>query len=89
MNFFNLRESERSYLARELHDDLGQYLTGIKAQAYLIKATADKPEIIEKVGGQIASNCDAMQVSFRQLIHDLHPVILEQLGFIYGDKSAN
>lgn len=78
----NLRESERSYLARELHDDLGQYLTGIKAQAYLIKAAADKPEIIAKVGGQIASNCDAMQVSFRQLIQDLHPVILEQLGFI-------
>jgi two-component system sensor histidine kinase UhpB len=53
----------------------------------LIKAAADKPEIIAKVGGQIASNCDAMQVSFRQLIQDLHPVILEQLGFIEAIKA--
>lgn len=78
----NLRELERSHLARELHDDLGQYLTGIKAQAYLIKAASDNPDIIAKVGGEIVNNCDAMQASFKQLINDLHPVILEQLGIV-------
>ncbi|MCP4595832.1 sensor histidine kinase [Neptuniibacter sp.] len=75
-----IRETERAHLARELHDDLGQYLTGIKAQAYLVNQTTDKPELVETVAQQISDNCDAMQESFRQLIRDLHPVILEQLG---------
>ncbi|MDF2180754.1 sensor histidine kinase [Neptuniibacter sp. CAU 1671] len=76
----NLQESERSHLARELHDDLGQYLTGIRAQAYLVSQLQDKPDMIERVSQQIIQNCEAMQLSFRQLIRSLHPVILEQLG---------
>lgn len=77
-----IQETERAHLARELHDDLGQYLTGIQAQAYLVSQSADKPEIVEAVSKQISENCDAMQSSFRQLIRDLHPVILEQLGLV-------
>jgi len=75
-----IQETERAHLARELHDDLGQYLTGIQAQAYLVSQSVDKPEIVEAVSKQISENCVAMQTSFRQLIRDLHPVILEQLG---------
>ena len=77
-----IQETERAHLARELHDDLGQYLTGIRAQAYLVKQSAHMSELVETVGGQIVDNCDAMQVSFRQLIRELHPVILEQLGLL-------
>ncbi|WP_067864621.1 HAMP domain-containing sensor histidine kinase [Neptuniibacter marinus] len=77
-----LQEKERAHLARELHDDLGQYLTGIRAQAYLIKASANNPDMVSAVGEQITVNCDAMHVSFRQLIRKLHPVILEQLGLL-------
>ena len=76
----NLQETERAHLARELHDDLGQYLTGIRAQAYLVSQLQDKPDMIERVSQQIIQNCEAMQVSFRQLIRSLHPIILEQLG---------
>lgn len=82
-----LQETERAHLARELHDDLGQYLTGIKAQAYLVKENADNTELVASVGGQISANCDAMQVSFRQLIRELHPVILEQLGLLEAIKT--
>jgi two-component system sensor histidine kinase UhpB len=77
-----IQETERAHLARELHDDLGQYLTGIQAQAYLVSQSVDKPEIVEAVSNQISENCDAMQRSFRQLIRELHPVILEQLGLV-------
>ncbi|MFW1677746.1 ATP-binding protein [Pontibacter sp. JAM-7] len=76
----NLQETERAHLARELHDDLGQYLTGIRAQAYLVSQLQHKPDMIERVSQQIIQNCEAVQVSFRQLIRSLHPVILEQLG---------
>lgn len=30
-----VQEAERAHLARELHDDLGRYLTAMQAQAYL------------------------------------------------------
>lgn len=77
-----IQETERAHLARELHDDLGQYLTGIQAQAYLVSQSIDKPNVVGVVSKQISENCDAMQRSFRQLIRDLHPVILEQLGLV-------
>ena len=82
-----IQESERARLARELHDDLGQYLTGIRAQAFLLQQEIARPEIITSVGKQISTNCDAMQTSFKQLIRDLHPVILEQLGLIEAVES--
>lgn len=74
-----LQEKERSYLARELHDDLGQYLTGIRAQAYLISQIAHNGEQVAKTAPLIVRDCEAMQQGFRRLIRSLHPVILEPL----------
>lgn len=82
-----IQETERAHLARELHDDLGQYLTGIQAQAYLMEKKLDEPQVVNQVARQIAENCMSMQKSFRQLIRDLHPVILEQLGLKDAIKS--
>ena len=75
-----LQESERTRLAHTLHDDLGQYLTGIRAQAYMIKQAASQQQIVEQTAERIVGHCDEMQQSFRHLIRDLHPVILHQLG---------
>ncbi len=75
-----LQEKERAYLASELHDDLGQYLTGIRAQAYLISQTAGQPDLVAKIAPRIVSDCEAMQQGFRRLIRSLHPVILQPLG---------
>lgn len=82
-----IQERERAYLARELHDDLGQYLTGIRAQAWLIQNSTGNPDLVASVGGQIAENCNAMQISFRQLIRQLHPVMLEELGLLEAIKA--
>ena len=75
-----LQEQERTRLAHTLHDDLGQYLTGIRAQAFIISQTANRPEVVEVTAQRIIDHCDDMQNSFRSLIRDLHPVILDQLG---------
>lgn len=75
-----LQEKERATLARELHDDLGQYATGIKAQAYLISQTEHNVDLVKATADQIMANCSAMHESFRRLVQDLHPVILDQLA---------
>lgn len=74
-----LQEAERAHLARELHDDLGQYLAGIQAQAYL---TAQAPEADQRTRAAqtIVQHCQTMQHSFRRLIQALHPVILDQMA---------
>ncbi len=75
-----VQENERAALARELHDDLGQHVTGIRAQAYVIPFKGGDNEQLQDISRQIIDSCDAMHQSFRQLIEDLYPVVLEQLG---------
>ncbi|WP_081960816.1 sensor histidine kinase [Nitrincola sp. A-D6] len=75
-----LQEKERAYLARELHDDLGQYVTGIRAQSYLISQTPDDAMLVKRTAEIIIEHCQAMQEGFLRLVRSLHPVILEPLG---------
>ena len=41
-----LQERERAHLGQTLHDDLGQYLTGIRAQACLLRVVTDQPHLL-------------------------------------------
>lgn len=75
-----LQEKERSYLARELHDDLGQYLTGISAQSYLISQAPENSVLVKQTADRIIEHCQAMQEGFLRLVRSLHPVMLEPLG---------
>ena len=76
-----LQEEERTRLARALHDDLGQYVSGIQAQAFVVSHSSTSPEVVAAAANTITVNCKAMQQSFRTLVKDLHPVALNQLGF--------
>ncbi len=75
-----VQEQERASLARELHDDLGQQVTGIRAQGYLIVLQKDRPEQLDHISENIVTACDAIDQGFRRIIHNLYPVQLEQLG---------
>ncbi|MCW8886264.1 MAG: histidine kinase [Motiliproteus sp.] len=75
-----IQEKERAALARELHDDLGQHITGIRAQAYVIPFKQQQDDQLKAISEQIIASCDAVQQSCRQLVEDLYPVVLEQLG---------
>lgn len=76
----NLQERERTELAHTLHDDLGQYLTGIRAQAFMLREAADRPEHVRDHAGRLLQACDGLQQGFRRLVRELHPVVLERLG---------
>ncbi|MNF80415.1 Sensor histidine kinase LiaS [compost metagenome] len=74
-----VQEQERTQLAQSLHDDLGQYLAGIRAQACLLRLIADQPETVERTVRELEHNCEHLQRGFRALVHNLYPVVLQHL----------
>ncbi|MCL4551026.1 MAG: PAS domain S-box protein [Bacteroidetes bacterium] len=81
------REEERSYIARELHDELGQVLTAIKMDLTLmqddlyIKPNLLKEEITEQLV-QIEKMVDRLIVTVKNIATELRPDILDHLGLI-------
>ncbi len=74
-----LQEHERTQLAQALHDDLGQYLTGIRAQACLLQAINDQPQLVSSTARCLDEHCEQLQDGFRRLTRELYPVMLDYL----------
>lgn len=76
-----IQESERRYIARELHDQIGQLLTGLKLileierSAPLTKTTGNLDEALELV--------DELMQRVRDLSLDLRPAMLDDLGLLH------
>lgn len=72
------RERERLDLSREIHDEMGQYLTAVRMDAALLrKRFADhNPEITEAVAG-MTQNIDLAMVVLRQVVARLRPGALD------------
>ena len=79
--YVRLQEAERKTLARELHDELGQYLNVIKLDAVGIRdeGLAGSATLPERAGGIIA-NCNHIHAALTALIRRLRPVGLDELG---------
>jgi len=74
-----VQEQERTHLAQALHDDLGQYLAGIRAQVCLLRMVAGQPTVVEQTAQALELNCERLQQGFRALVHDLYPVALQHV----------
>lgn len=79
----NVREDERTRVAREIHDELGQSLTGLKFDLANLRQqlakTADGrgcEELIGDMSGQIDETVNVV----RRIISELRPGILDDLG---------
>jgi two-component system, NarL family, sensor histidine kinase UhpB len=70
-------ETERKQLAQELHDELGQSLTGIKMMAVIANQKKDQ---IADISTSIANSCDDLINIVRSIMHRLHPLVLTELG---------
>ena len=72
------QETERSRLAAELHDDLGQQLAAVR----FLVATAQRaaPEQVTDALPEIHQLVGAASQSVRDLVSTLRPLLLEQLG---------
>ena len=75
-----LQDQERTRIARTLHDDLGQYLTGIRAQAQSLVYDPALTGSQKQRAGELAHHCETMHKHFRCLLQDLHPLVEAQLG---------
>jgi two-component system, NarL family, sensor histidine kinase UhpB len=69
-----IQESERKHLARELHDELGQYLNAIKLDAVSIGDSEASARIVQAV--------DHVHAVVSDMIRRLRPAGLDELGLL-------
>ena len=78
----DVRETERGYLARELHDELGSLLTAAKLDVARLKSRlADTPDAIQRLQHltELLNSGIALK---RRIIEDLRPSSLSNLGLV-------
>lgn len=79
----NAREEEQRRIARELHDELGQQITGLKMDIFSLKSSIESgrpTEFLQQKIGQIGGLLDESVAAIRKISSELHPSILENLG---------
>jgi PAS domain S-box-containing protein len=84
----SVREEERTTLSREIHDELGSSLTGLKMDLMLIKRNiSGNPDeqtiayIMENITS-MAKLIDSTIVKVRQIVTELRPEVLDELGLV-------
>jgi two-component system, NarL family, sensor histidine kinase UhpB len=79
--YVRLQEAERKSLARELHDELGQYLNVIKLDAVGIRDAQHRDAALFRERAlAIVVNCDHIHAALAALLRQLRPVGLDDLG---------
>lgn len=74
-----VQDNERRALARELHDEVGQNCTAIRAEASFIMH-AGAGECVAASAGRIAAAAEALYVMVRGMLQRLRPQTLDSLG---------
>jgi PAS domain S-box-containing protein len=78
----DVREQERTRIAMELHDDLGQQLTGLKLElSWLGGRLKEGRQATSDEVGAMRRLLDAAIASVRRIATELRPLILDDLGF--------
>lgn len=79
----SLQDDERRDLARELHDELGPLLFGIRANAVILldAPPRDQAQLDASVGGLIQS-VEVLQQTNRRILDRLRPLYIDELGLV-------
>ena len=85
-NLQNIREEERTYIAREIHDELGQQLTAIKLDAAWLDRKIQEDSPIKQRIGNIITMLSNVIHSIRKIAMQLRPSVLDDLGLIEALK---
>lgn len=76
--YLQAQEQERKAVARELHDELGQYLNAIKTDAVSVQQQLSGAQATAM--SAIIRHVDHLHAVVRDLIRELRPVALDDLG---------
>src|SRR5437868_8645535 len=80
-HLISVREEERAHIAREIHDELGQVLTGLKMEVtWLAKRLKEKP-LVEKTDS-MCKLIDTTVQTVRKIATGLRPEMLDDMGLI-------
>jgi two-component system sensor histidine kinase UhpB len=78
-----IQENERRHLARELHDELGQSISAIKAIAFSISQRTRTVDGMSAEGAtRIGTICNDVSGHVRSMMSRLRPAILDELGLV-------
>jgi signal transduction histidine kinase len=78
-----VREQEKSRIARELHDELGQALTALKIDVgWLRENLADPGETVPRKLASMQLLLDGTVAAARRISADLRPLMLDDLGLV-------
>jgi len=75
----HIQENERRHMSRELHDEMGQSLTAVKAMAVVAKQSDSK---VQSIADSIIEICNHLSGVVRSMMRTLHPLSLTDLGLV-------
>lgn len=78
----NILEEERSRLAREIHDEFGQQLTGIKMSLSSLRNFCTTNHPARELASDLISDVECSIRVLRNIATDLRPGILDTMGLI-------
>jgi PAS domain S-box-containing protein len=78
-----IREDERTQLSREIHDLLGQRLTGMKMQIdFVLKKSVDLDDFVKGKLQTVLQEIDRTVSTIRNIARNLRPGILDDFGLL-------
>lgn len=79
----NIREAERTHMAREIHDELGQQLTGLKMDlSWINRRLVSADDEIKAKMTETLKLIDGTVKTVRRIATQLRPSILDDLGIV-------
>jgi len=76
------QELERSRIARDIHDDLGQQLAALSISISVLRRRSLQTSELDDALSALQERTGAVVDAVRNLSHDLHPATLEHIGLI-------
>lgn len=75
-----IQEGERRYIASELHDEVGQALTGLTLGLQLVERRAGDPQAVRAEVSEMNRMLESVLEDLHRLAMDLRPASLDHLG---------
>jgi signal transduction histidine kinase len=80
-HLISVREEERAHIAREIHDELGQVLTGLKMEVTWLARRLKDAALIEKTDS-MCKLIDSSVQTVRKIATGLRPEMLDDMGLV-------